>query len=91
MITRYQQKQIHPKQYCKILWTAQSNQLVKLFNENYKDMVNSIIKINDNFDVDYTIIDKILVNMVGISKDVLVKVLASNGVGKPQVNLSMQE
>ena len=41
-------------------------------------MVNGLIKINDEYDVDFSFIDKVLTNMVGIQKQDLLQALRIN-------------
>ena len=41
-------------------------------------MVNGLIKINNELQIDFGFIDKILMNMVGIKKDMLLAALGMN-------------
>jgi len=41
-------------------------------------MVNGLIKINEDYDVDFSFIDKVLINMVGIQKKDLLHTLKVN-------------
>lgn len=47
-------------------------------------MVNGLIKINDEYDVDFSFIDKVLTNMVGIQKNDLLNALRINDIPKPR-------
>ena len=38
-------------------------------------MINGLIKINSDLNIDFSFVDKILLNMVGIKKDKLIKAL----------------
>lgn len=49
--------------------------MLKLFDVNMTAMVNGLIKINSELAIDFSFIDKILLNMVGIKKDKLIKAL----------------
>jgi hypothetical protein len=55
-----------PKLFAKKMWVTQAKQLIRLFNVDLKAMVNGLIKINEDYDVDFSFIDKVLTNMVGI-------------------------
>jgi hypothetical protein len=57
---------------------AQAKQLLKLFNVDMSQMVNGLVKINNDLTVDFAFIDKILMNMVGIKKDILLAALGMN-------------
>jgi hypothetical protein len=57
-----------PKLFAKTMWVTQGKQLIRLFNMDLKAMVNGMIKINELYDVDFSFIDKVLTNMVGIQK-----------------------
>jgi len=59
----------------KTLWLSQAKQLLKLFDVNMTAMVNGLIKINNDMQIDFTFIDKILLNMVGIQKEKLIEAL----------------
>ena len=63
------------KLFCKILFITQAKQLLRLFNADLTAMVNGLIKINDNFNVDFSFIDKVLTHMVGIEKNELLSAL----------------
>jgi len=67
-----------PKLYAKQMWVTQAKQLIRLFNVDLKAMVNGLIKINDEYDVDFSFIDKVLTNMVGIQKQDLLQALRIN-------------
>lgn len=68
--------QLHQKKlFIKQLWLSQAKQLLKLFDVNMTAMVNGLIKINSELAIDFSFIDKILLNMVGIKKDKLIKAL----------------
>ena len=41
-------------------------------------MVNGLIKVNNDLSIDFAFIDKILMNMVGIKKDILLAALGMN-------------
>jgi hypothetical protein len=43
-----------------------------------KAMVNGLIKINEDYEVDFSFVDKVLLNMVGIKKNDLLKALRIN-------------
>ena len=66
------------KLFAKTLFVAQAKQLMKLFNVDLCLMVNGLIKINNEMTIDFAFIDKILMNMVGIRKDVLLAALGMN-------------
>lgn len=63
------------KLFIKQLWLSQAKQLLKLFDINMTAMVNGLIKINSDLAIDFSFVDKILLNMVGIKKDKLIKAL----------------
>ena len=68
--------QLHQKKlFIKQLWLSQAKQLLKLFDVNMTAMVNGLIKINSELAIDFSFIDKILLNMVGIKKDKLIQAL----------------
>ena len=68
--------QLHQKKlFIKQLWLSQAKQLLKLFDVNMTAMVNGLIKINSELAIDFSFIDKILLNMVGIKKDKLMQAL----------------
>ena len=50
------------------MWLTQAKQLIKLFSADLKQMVNGLIKINEDYQVDFTFIDKVLTHMVGLPK-----------------------
>ena len=52
--------------YSKSLFVTQAKQLVRLFSADLNSMVNALIKINQNFDVDFSFVDKVLTLMVGL-------------------------
>lgn len=60
------------------MFVAQAKQLLKLFNVDMSQMVNGLVKINNDLTVDFAFIDKILMNMVGIKKDILLAALGMN-------------
>ena len=62
------------------MWVTQAKQLIRLFNVDLTAMVNGLIKINDEYDVDFSFIDKVLINMVGIQKRDLLHTLKVNDV-----------
>ena len=64
-----------PKLFAKTMWVTQGKQLIRLFNLDLKAMVNGMIKINELYDVDFSFIDKVLTNMVGIQKQDLLQAL----------------
>ena len=67
---------LHQKKlFIKQLWLSQAKQLLKLFDVNMTAMVNGLIKINSELAIDFSFIDKILLNMVGIKKDKLIQAL----------------
>ena len=41
-------------------------------------MVNGLIKINEDYEVDFSFVNKVLLNMVGIKKKDLLKALSIN-------------
>lgn len=49
--------------------------MLKLFDVNMTAMVNGLVKINGDLMVDFSFVDKILQNMVGIQKDKLIQAL----------------
>ena len=57
-----------PKLYGKHMWLTQAKQLIRLFNADLKGMVNGLIRINDEYDVDFSFIKQVLSNMSGIQK-----------------------
>ena len=59
----------------KTLWLAQAKQLIRLFNADMTALVNGVIKINEQFDVDFSFIDKVLTHMVGLQKQELLGAL----------------
>lgn len=61
--------------YVKTLFVTQAKQLIRLFSADLTEMVNGLIKINQNFDVDYSFIDKVLTHMVGLNKAELLDAL----------------
>ena len=68
--------QLHQKKlFIKQLWLSQAKQLLKVFDVNMTAMVNGLIKINSELAIDFSFIDKILLNMVGIKKDKLIQAL----------------
>ena len=54
--------------YAKTLFVTQAKQLIRLFSADLTEMVNGLIKINQNFDVDFSFVDKVLTHMVGLNK-----------------------
>jgi hypothetical protein len=66
------------KLFAKTLFVAQAKQLLKLFNVDMCQMVNGLIKINSDLSIDFGFIDKILMNMVGIKKEILLAALGMN-------------
>ena len=64
-----------PKIFAKTMWVTQAKQLLRLFSVNLTNMTNALIKINDDFLVDFTFIDKVLQNMVGLHKKDLLEAL----------------
>ena len=61
--------------YSKSLFVTQAKQLVRLFSADLNSMVNALIKINQNFDVDFSFVDKVLTHMVGLQKTELIDAL----------------
>ena len=57
-----------PVFFCKTLWQAQAKQLIRLFNADLTAMVSGLIKINEDFDVDFSFVDKVLTHMIGLQK-----------------------
>ena len=57
------------------MWVTQAKQLVRLFKANLNQLVNGIIKISEDFEVDFSFIDKILTHMVGLHKTDLLEAL----------------
>ena len=57
------------------MWVTQAKQLIRLFNVDLKAMVNGLIKINDEYDVDFTFVDKVLTHTAGLDRDELMGVL----------------
>ena len=64
-----------PSFYAKTLWLTQAKQLIRLFNADLTALVNGLIKINEQFDVDFSFIDKVLTHMVGLQKQELLGAL----------------
>ena len=54
---------------------TQAKQLIRLFSADLNEMVNGLIKINQNFDVDFSFIDKVMTHMVGLEKSELMDAL----------------
>ena len=50
---------------------GQAKQLIKLFEFDLYQMVNGLIKITSKYEIDFSFVDKILMHMVGINKEVL--------------------
>lgn len=67
------QRNIHSKdeQFIKVLWVTQAKQLIKMFKADLTRMVNGLIKITHTYEVDFSLIDKILTNKIGINLDLL--------------------
>ena len=55
---------------------TQAKLLLKLFNGDLEYMTNGIIRINADYKVDFTFIDKILTLMVGLNKNELFNALS---------------
>ena len=77
------------KLFAKTLFIAQAKQLLKLFNVDMCQMVNGLIKVNNDLSIDFAFIDKILMNMVGIKKDILLAALGMNQVKITSQSLSI--
>ena len=67
--------ELNTKLYAKSLFLRQGEQLIKLFNGDMNLMMNGLIKINDDYDIDFSFIDKILYYIVGVHKDDLLEAL----------------
>ena len=57
--------------FLKWLWVPQAKQLIKLFKADLTQLVNGLIKINKEFQVDFSFIDKVIANIVGIDRNLL--------------------
>ena len=63
--------------FLKQLWIPQAKQVIKLFKANLTAMVNGLIKITSDYQVDFTFIDKVISNIVGIDKKLLHSALSN--------------
>ena len=63
--------------FLKWLWVPQAKQLIKLFKADLTQLVNGLIKINKEFQVDFSFIDKVIANIVGIDRNLLQNALSN--------------
>lgn len=75
--------------FLKTIWLKQAKQLIKLFEFDLYQMVNGLIKVKPNFEVDFTFIDKTMLHMNGINRDVLSSALNINPNRKQDEELLM--
>lgn len=73
--------------YAKTMWLTQAKKLVQLFNVDLTSMVNGLIKINDDYQVDFSFIDKVLTHMVGLKKQELLQALSISNVPNPNTSM----
>jgi hypothetical protein len=57
--------------FLKWIWVPQARQLIKLFRADLTQMVNGLIKITRKYEVDFSFIDRVTSNIVGIDRNVL--------------------
>jgi hypothetical protein len=71
------------KMYAKTLWLAQAKALIKLFEADLNTFVSALMKIKnisrspnvEDYQVDFSFMDKMLTHMVGLERDDLVGLL----------------
>ena len=61
--------------FLKSIWVGQAKQLLKLFNADLTAMVNGIIRINKDYKIDFSFIDKVIAHITEINKEELHTIL----------------
>ena len=57
--------------FLKWLWIPQAKQLIKLFKADLIQLVNGLIKIDKQYQIDFSFVDKVISNLTGIDRDLL--------------------
>lgn len=59
------------EQFLKQIWVNQAKQLIKMFSTDLTKVVNGLVKITQDYEVDFSLIDKVISNKIGINMQML--------------------